>query len=91
MSRPKGTPVFASPWGHGGRVSFMGVVLGTLVPLAVLFSRFFGVNCQFLLFSDAQRRYNCILCAFLMDCPLGGSGPRFRAIPKKLLGGCASS
>ena len=55
-SRPKGTPVFASPWGHGGRVSFMGVVLGTLVPLAVLFSRFFGVNCQFLLFSDAHRR-----------------------------------
>ena len=28
-SRPKDTPVFASPWVHGSRVSFMGVVLGT--------------------------------------------------------------
>ena len=55
-SRPKGTPAFASPWVHGGRVSFMGVVLGNLVPPAVLFSRCFGVNCQFWLFSEAQRR-----------------------------------
>jgi len=27
----------------------------------------------------------------MMDCYLGGSGPLFRAIPKKLLGGSASS
>jgi hypothetical protein len=90
-SRPKGRPVFASPRVHGSRVSFMGVVLGTLIQLAVLYGRYFGANSHFWLLFEPRVRRKYIFGAFMMDCYLGGSGPRFRAIPKKLLGGSASS
>ena len=69
----------------------MGVVLGTLAPPAVLFSRHLWVNWPFWLVFVTRGRSKYIFSAFMMDCFLGGSGPMFRAIPEKLLGEAASS
>ena len=70
----------------------MGVVLGTLVPFAVLCSSTcFGANSHFWLLFEPRVRRKYMSGAFMMGCSLGGSGPGFRSIPKKFLGGSASS
>jgi hypothetical protein len=65
----------------------MGVVLGNLAPIAVLVGPNLGLKWSCCQLCVARRRLKCIFGAFMMDCSIAGSGPRFRAIPKKLLGG----